>query len=204
MVGDGSRVGRPLKLVRTLLRRLRMALTALAPGSWARRTLILLVMQTLDNSMAFRARRQRLRRVWLTTRQDPDKPNPSFIPAANEAARRVAEHVDGIAQSSVLESVAGIPVTAHILGGAVIGPDERSGVVDGRSRAYGYENLLVTDGAAVPANPGVNPSLTITALAEHALSHVPPGPREGDIPPVRMTARIPEREPEPAPGTASG
>src|SRR5919199_1978604 len=118
MVGDGSRLGRPLKLLRTLLREPRRLLAALAPGSWARRTLILLVMQTLDNSMAFRARRQRLRRVWLTTHQDPDNPNPTFIPAANEAAGRVAEHVDGIAQSSVLESVAGIPVTAHILGGA--------------------------------------------------------------------------------------
>jgi cholesterol oxidase len=204
MVGEGSRVGRPLKLCGTLLREPRRLLAALAPGSWARRTLILLVMQTLDNSMAFRPRRQRLRRVWLTTRQDPDNPNPTFIPAANEAARRVAEHVDGIPQSSVLEAVAGIPVTAHILGGAVIGPDAGSGVVDGRNRAYGYENLLVCDGAAVPANPGVNPSLTITALAEHAMSHVPPGPRAGEVPPVHMTAEPPEREPEPAPGTASG
>ena len=74
-------------------------LAALAPGSWARRTLILLVVQTLDNAMAFRARRQPFRRVWLTTRQDPDRPTPSFIPAANEAAERVAAHVDGIAQT---------------------------------------------------------------------------------------------------------
>jgi cholesterol oxidase len=154
--------------------------------------------------MTFRARRQPFRRVWLTTRQDPDRPTPSFIPAANEAAERVAAHVDGIAQSSVLESVAGIPVTAHILGGAPIGPDAESGVVDGRSRAYGYENLLVCDGAAVPANPGVNPSLTITALAEHAMSHIPPGPRDGSVPKVRMTAEPPARAPQPAPGTASG
>jgi cholesterol oxidase len=204
MVGPGSRIGRPLKLCGTLIRSPGHLLAALAPGSWARRTLILLVMQTLDNAMTFRARRQPFRRVWLTTRQDPDKPTPSFIPAANEAAQRVAEHVDGIAQSSLLESVAGIPVTAHILGGAAIGADAESGVVDGRCRAYGYENLMVCDGAAVPANPGVNPSLTITALAEHAMSHVEPGPRAGEVPPVRMTAEPPTRAPEPAPGTASG
>ena len=204
MVGDGSRLGRPLRLLWTIVRQPGRLLAALAPGSWARRTLILLVMQTLDNSMSFRARRQPFRRVWLTTRQDPDKPNPSFIPAANEAAQRFAEHVDGIAQSSLLESVAGIPVTAHILGGAVIGADPEHGVVDAACRAFGYENLIVCDGAAVPANPGVNPSLTITAIAEHAMSHVPDGPRAGSVPRVRMTADTPESTPAPAPGTASG
>ena len=66
-----------------------------------------------------------------------------------------------------------MPTTAHILGGAVIGADAGRGVVDARQRVFGYENLLVCDGAAVPANIGVNPSLTITAMAEHAMSHVP-------------------------------
>ena len=70
-----------------------------------------------------------------------------------------------------------IPTTAHILGGAVIGADPESGVVDARNRAFGSTNLLVCDGSAVPANPGVNPSLTITALAERAMSYVPE--REG-------------------------
>jgi cholesterol oxidase len=72
----------------------------------------------------------------------------------------------------VTEAVANIPTTAHILGGAVIGSDRATGVVDARQCAFGYENLLVCDGAAIPANVGVNPSLTITALAEHAMSHV--------------------------------
>jgi cholesterol oxidase len=72
-----------------------------------------------------------------------------------------------------MEAVANIPSTAHILGGAVIGADPSQGVVDARQRVFGYENLLVCDGAAIPANVGVNPSLTITALAEHAMSHVP-------------------------------
>jgi cholesterol oxidase len=85
----------------------------------------------------------------------------------------MAKRTGGIAQSAVTEALFNIPTTAHILGGAVIAPDERSGVVDARQRVFGYENLLVCDGAAVPANVGVNPSLTITALAEHAMSHIP-------------------------------
>ncbi len=79
----------------------------------------------------------------------------------------------GIAQSSVTEALLNIPTTAHILGGAVIAPDAEQGVVDADQRVFGYENLLVCDGAAIPANVGVNPSLTITALAEHAMSRIP-------------------------------
>ena len=112
--------------------------------------------------------------VTLSTEQDPDKPNPTFIETGNQAAQWLAQHTGGIAQSMVLEAVADIPTTAHILGGAVIGADASTGVVDSRNRVFGYQNLMVCDGAAMPANPGVNPSLTITAIAEHAMSHVPP------------------------------
>jgi cholesterol oxidase len=77
----------------------------------------------------------------------------------------------------VLEAWANIPTTAHILGGVVIGKDAASGVVDSQSRLFGYQNFLVCDGSVMPANPGVNPSLTITALAEHAMSHVPEAAR---------------------------
>ena len=73
----------------------------------------------------------------------------------------------------VLEALANIPTTAHILGGAVIGSGPDTGVVDAQNRLFGYRNFLVCDGSVMPANPGVNPSLTITALAEHAMSHVP-------------------------------
>jgi cholesterol oxidase len=130
-------------------------------------------MQSLDNSIALRARRGLFGRVRLTTEQDRDRPSPTFIPIANRFAEWLAERTGGVAQSSLTEAVANIPTTAHILGGAVIGPDAASGVVDARQQVFGYENLLVCDGAAIPANVGVNPSLTITALAEHALSHVP-------------------------------
>jgi cholesterol oxidase len=135
-------------------------------------------MQSLDAAMRLRPKPRLLGRgVRLQTEQDPERPNPTYIPAAEAATRWFAERTGGIPQSGLTESSLNIPTTAHILGGAVIGADPASGVVDARNRVFGYEGLLVCDGAAVPANPGVNPSLTITALAERAMSFVPE--REG-------------------------
>jgi cholesterol oxidase len=170
--GD-ARVTRPLKLLAQLARHPIRALKVLFPKHWSRRTIILLVMQTLDNAIALRPRKGPFGTLWLRTEQDPEKPNPTFIPIANEAAEWFAKRTGGIAQSSVTEALFNIPTTAHILGGAVIAADPGRGVVDARQQVFGYQNLLVCDGAAVPANVGVNPSLTITALAEHAMSHVP-------------------------------
>jgi cholesterol oxidase len=130
-------------------------------------------MQTLDNAIALRPQKGPFGSFWLKTEQDRDRPNPTFIPVANEAAEWFAKRTGGVAQSSVMEALFNIPTTAHILGGAVIAADAAHGVVDSRQRVFGYENLLVCDGSAIPANVGVNPSLTITALAEHAMSHVP-------------------------------
>ena len=110
----------------------------------------------------------------LQTEQDPGRPNPTYLPAAEQAARWFARRTGGIPQSGLTESSLNIPTTAHILGGAVIGADPEHGVVDAQHRVFGYRNLLVCDGSAVPANPGVNPSLTIAALAERAMSFVPP------------------------------
>jgi cholesterol oxidase len=174
LVGDGTRVTRPLKLLATILRHPAKFAQVLWPKGWSRRTIIVLVMQTLDNAIALRPKRLRSGDVRLQTEQDPERPNPTFIPVANQAAEWLAERTGGIAQSSVMEAALNIPSTAHILGGAVIAADASRGVVDARQRVFGYENLLVCDGAAVPANVGVNPSLTITALAEHAMSHIPP------------------------------
>jgi cholesterol oxidase len=127
-------------------------------------------MQTLDNAISLRPVRGGKR---LQTEQDPERPNPTFIPVANQFAAWLEKRTGGIAQSSLMEAVLNTPSTAHILGGAIIGADPSTGVVDGRQRVFGYRNLLVCDGSAVPANPGVNPSLTITALAEHAISRIP-------------------------------
>ncbi len=174
LVGDGTRVTRPLKLLgQTLLHPGRVA-QVMFPKHWSRRTITILVMQTLDNAIALRPRKGPFGSFWLQTEQDPERPIPTFIPVADQAARWFAERTGGIAQSSLTEALFNIPTTAHILGGAVIAPGPDQGVVDARQRVFGYENLLVCDGSAIPANVGVNPSLTITALAEHAMSHVPP------------------------------
>ena len=178
LVGDGTRLTRPLKLLAQVVRHPGRFAKTLWPRGWSRRTIILLVMQTLDNAIALRPKLKRSGDVRLQTEQDPDRPNPTFIPVANQAAEWLAERTGGIAQSSTSEALMNVPTTAHILGGAVIGHGPEDGVVDRRQRVFGYENLLVCDGSAVPANVGVNPSLTITALAEHAMSEIPPAGEE--------------------------
>ncbi len=187
MVGDGTRLTRPLKLLGQMLLHPKRLVQLLFAKHWSRRTIILLVMQTLDNAIALRPKRGPFGSLRLTTEQDPKRPIPTFIPVANKAAEWMAKQTGGIAQSAMTEALFNIPTTAHILGGAVIAPDSEHGVVDAHQRVFGYENLLVCDGAAIPANVGVNPSLTITALAEHAMSHVPTA-GEAPAEPARVAA----------------
>lgn len=173
LTGNGTRLTRPLMLLGAIARHPLRFVRTLWPFGTSRRSLIVLVMQTCDNAIAFRPRRGILGGSGLRTEQHLGKPNPTFIEAANAAAAWLAERTGGVAQSGVLEAVANIPTTAHLLGGAPIGADAESGVVDSRLRAFGYQDLIICDGAAMPANPGVNPALTITAMAEHAMSAVP-------------------------------
>jgi len=173
LTGDGTRLTRPLKLLGQILMHPRRLAKVMFQKGWSRRTIIILVMQTLDNAIALRPRKGPFGSFWLQTEQDPERPNPTFIPVANEAAEWFARRTGGIAQSALTEALFNIPTTAHILGGAVIAPDPSRGVIDAEQRVFGYENLLVCDGSAIPANVGVNPSLTITALAEHAMSRIP-------------------------------
>jgi cholesterol oxidase len=174
MAGEGTRLTRPLKWIAEMARHPLQAARMVVPLKWSRRTVILLVMQTVDAAMHLKPKRRIFGKgVRLQTEQDPDRPNPIYLPAAAAAAGWFAKKTGGIAQSALTESIQNVPTTAHILGGAVVGSDPKSGVVDTGNRVFGYENLLVTDGAAMPANPGVNPSLTITAKAEHAMSQIP-------------------------------
>jgi cholesterol oxidase len=191
--GPGTRVTRPLKWIGAMLRHPLQALRLLWPFGWSRRTVILLVMQTTDAAMRLVAKRRRVGRgIRLQTEQDPERPNPTYLPAAAKATEWFAKRMGGTAQSSLTESSLDIPTTAHILGGAVIAADPDHGVVDSSNRVFGYENLMVCDGAAVPANPGVNPSLTITALAERAMSQVPP---KADGVPAELPAAARAAEP---------
>ena len=140
-------------------------------------------MQSLDAAMRLRPKRKLFGRgVRLQTEQDPRAAQPDLHPgrrAGDATGSRSAPAASPRARSP--SRCRNIPTTAHILGGAVVGAGPESGVVDAANRVFGYENLLVCDGAAIPANPGVNPSLTITAMAEHAMSQIPPkdgaGPR---------------------------
>jgi cholesterol oxidase len=190
----GRRLTRPFRWIGAMLRHPLRTLRLLWPFGWSRRTVILLVMQTTDAAMRLVARRRLLGRgVKLQTEQDPERPNPTYIPVAEQVTRWFAERMDGFAQGGITESLFNIPTTAHILGGAVIGSDPETGVVGPDHRVFGYRNLLVCDGAAVPANPGVNPSLTITAMAERAMAQIPandPAGQLGDLPePVRAAGR---------------
>jgi cholesterol oxidase len=173
LTAAGSAFTRPLKWLRSTVRHPIVFARTLWPFKWSRRTVILLTMQTLDNSIRLRPKRNLLGMgPRLQTQEDADKPNPRFIELADKVTRRAAEKLDATPQTGVTEALLNIPTTAHIMGGAVIGERPDTGVVDSHHRAFGYENLLVCDGAAIPANIGVNPSLTITAMAEHAMSHV--------------------------------
>jgi cholesterol oxidase len=174
LTGNGTRWTRVFALLGNVVRHPIKFLKSLWPVGWSRRTVVLLVMQSLDNAISFRAKPRWFGDgVRLKTEQDPEKPNPTYIDGGNKAAKWIAEHTGGIAQSMILEATANIPTTAHVLGGAVVGKDADSGVIDSEHRVFGYENLLVCDGSAVPANPGVNPSLTIAAMAERAMSKIP-------------------------------
>jgi cholesterol oxidase len=139
---------------------------------WSERAVIGLTMQALDNSITVRPTRTMTGRMKLTSEQGHGVPNPTWIPAANDAMRRVAARVDGFPLSSVGEMI-DVPMTAHFLGGCAIGDARESGVVDAYHRMYGYPGLHVVDGSAVSANPGVNPALTITAQAERAMAMWP-------------------------------
>lgn len=164
-------------LSQILTRPLDFAKTHLIPG-WARRTTILLVMQTEDNRIRMRLGRSfwTLFKNNLVSETDPDRPIPSMIDVGHWVTRRFAEKIDGIPAGSLNEGLLNIPMTAHILGGVPFGQDEHEGVIDLDCQIFNYPGLYVIDGSIVPANPGVNPSLTITALAEYAMSRMPPKP----------------------------
>ncbi|MGY0234714.1 GMC oxidoreductase [Longispora urticae] len=179
LTDGGSRWPRWLVGIATLFREPK-TLRALSIRKWSERTIIALVMQTRDNSLTVSLKRTWYGRRKLTSRQGHGEPNPSWIPAGNEAVRRLAEKMGGVA-GGTWNDLFNIPLTAHILGGCAIGDSPETGVIDPYHRVYGYPGLHIVDGAAVSANLGVNPSLTITAQAERALSFWPnygePDPR---------------------------
>ncbi len=148
-----------------------MVLRILDVRKWSERTVIALVMQNVDSSLQVSGKRG-LFGFRLTSKNDSEKPNATYIPAANEVARRIADKYGGTPGGHIGDLVSA-PFTAHFVGGCVISDDPKSGVIDPYHRVWNYPSLHVVDGASVTANLGVNPSLTITAQAERAFSFWP-------------------------------
>lgn len=144
------------------------------PG-WAHNVTILLVMQHADNRMRFRMGRSffTLFRKGIVAEEEPGYKIHAQVKGSHELTRDFARRTNGVALGSVGENLLGLPTTAHILGGAPIGKDAIEGVVNEEFKVHNYEGMYIVDGSIMPANPGVNPSLTITALAEYAMSKIP-------------------------------
>jgi cholesterol oxidase len=148
---------------------------ALKVDDFAKRSQIMLFMRTLDGTLSLRLGRNAftaLRKGLVSKLDDPSAAPQAFMEEATKIARDFAEKVRGVAGNIVTETLLGTPSTAHILGGCCMGSDAESGVIDAQHRVFGYPGLYVMDGSAVSANPGVNPSLTIAALAERAMERI--------------------------------
>ena len=163
------------------------------PG-WARKNTILLIMQTLENRMHF----ERGRSIWtlfrkgLVSKRDKDEPIPAVIDAGREVVNRFAEKAGGAPWSAMNEVLMGTPSTAHILGGCGIAADASQGVIDAKHEVFNYPGMFVADGSVIPANLGVNPSLTITAMAERAMERIPEKEMADTIKPLEAPDDLPE------------
>ncbi len=176
--GGKGQTPNPLRLLGVTLRNLARLPKFYNLRHWSERTVILLVMQARDNSLITSLKRG-LFGSRIVSRQEHGEPNPTWVPAGHQFARELAKDIDGTPGAVTTESF-GIPMTAHFLGGCTIGASAATGVVDGYLRAFGEPGLHIWDGSVLSANPGVNPSLSITALTEWAAAH---WPNRGDADP---------------------
>jgi cholesterol oxidase len=179
-VPGGGRVPRALRWLARCLRHPLDLLRNAVPMGFAKRTVVVLAMQSLDSALTLvRKRRWLLGRSLGTRRAVGAPPIPTYLPLANQAAKFVAERMDGFALNAINEVLLGVPITAHILGGARMAESPEQGVVGPDCRVFGHPGLWVVDGAVIPTNLGANPSLTITAVAEYAMALIPEKGRDG-------------------------
>jgi len=169
LTDGGSRRNRFGQFLKEIARNPFLLVRLLFVRKWSQRTVIALVMQSSDNSLTTFVRKRGPFR-YVTSKQGHGEPNPTWIPKGNEATRRIADILPGGLAGGTWGDVMNMPLTAHYLGGCAISDDPANGVVDAYHRVWGYPTLHVTDGAAVSANLGVNPSLTISAQAERAIA----------------------------------
>lgn len=197
MVDGGGRVPRPVRFAGQVARHPLRFLRSLSLRRWAERSVLLLAMQSADNSITVYGKRGPFGHRLKST-QGHGEPNPTWIPLAHDVTRRVADKIDGD-PGGTWGDVFNVPMTAHFIGGCAIGDSPETGVIDPYHRVYGHEGLHVVDGSAVTANLGVNPSLTITAQAERAMAFWPnkgdPDPRPTAGSAYRRLDPIPPRRP---------
>ena len=182
LTDGGSKWTRVLKFFYQCLIHPTHFLKSLWVFGWASRSISMVCMQVYDNSLRILLKRNRLMpwRRHLAS-ESPEDGIPTYIPEANNAARALAKKINGIPQGCLSEVLLNRPLSAHMLGGCPIsaGPDQ--GVVDKYGKVFGHEGLYIADGSIMPANLGVNPALTITALAEHVMSAIPPKEKSGSV-----------------------
>ncbi len=169
-------IARMTSAIRGFAKEPRLWARALTTRDFARHSQVLLYMRTLDGTLSLRLGRSAFtawKRALVTKLDNPEQAPRAFMPEATELAERFAKKVGGVPMSLMTETLLGTPSTAHILGGACMGASVEEGVIDKTHRVFGYDGLYVIDGSSVSANPGVNPSLTITAMAERAMSAIP-------------------------------
>ena len=168
LVSESNFFIRFIKLLSSPIREFKSLIKTMGIRDFAKQTSIILFMQHLDSTL-------KLKLGWFSLRSKAGKGQipTAFIPEAHKVARMYAKQINGVNRVLGTETLTGIPTTAHILGGAVIGKDKESGVIDKNNKIFGYDNMYVCDGSMISANPGVNPSLGITALAERAMSLIP-------------------------------
>lgn len=176
LTDGGKRTPRFLRWLANELRHPLRHLRLRRPPGWARQTIILLGMQTVDNYFHLKRRRRWYAPFGAVLVSEPgtDRRNPTWLPAGNDFGRRMARRMDAVPANVITEVTVGAPITAHILGGCSFGPTPAEGVIDERNRVKGYAGMIVCDGSQIPENLGVNPALSITAFAERAMSFVPP------------------------------
>ncbi len=170
---------RPLLMAWNIIKHPVRMLRMLNPVGWAKQSIILLVMQTEDNRIRMVGKKKLSGETRLKTRlEDGAEKVPVYIPEANEFARKLGKTVDGVPLSCVYEVFFDTPLTAHILGGAIISNSSDEGVIDKNHRLYGYDDFYICDASTIPANLGVNPALTILAMSERAMNKIPPKDKE--------------------------
>ena len=174
LTGDGNRIVRPLKMLVNMILRFPQFLRMLAVGDWAKQSIILLVMQSSPHKVNISFKRFLFGLGWKRlSADDQGSTLPTYLPVAQKAAQIFADHVGGEPQNVLVEAALGITTTAHILGGCVMGNNADQAVVDLNHEVFGHKGLYVCDGSNIAANLGVNPSLTIAALAERFAQRFP-------------------------------